>query len=158
MACSCSYCCSGKEISITYSECVFCNLRYPAFNGHAPYRVLWPAPLYCIFCTNFVWHTSAWHTSHSQNHWSTICICLRVKCPFFLTDFKATWLFWTDLRKISNFLIVNPVAAQLHVTCARTDGQTWRSWYSLFAILRQHLKTFFNPPVPASRHIARTLT
>ena len=41
-------CCSGKAISITYSECV-CSLSYPACNAHAPYCHLWPAPLYNIF-------------------------------------------------------------------------------------------------------------
>jgi hypothetical protein len=29
-------CCSGKAISITYSECVFVALSYPACNVHAP--------------------------------------------------------------------------------------------------------------------------
>ena len=44
----CNHCCSGKVISITYSECVF-SLRYPACNAHAPYCHLWPARLYYIF-------------------------------------------------------------------------------------------------------------
>jgi hypothetical protein len=26
-----------------------CSLRYPAFNAHAPYCHLWPAPLYSTF-------------------------------------------------------------------------------------------------------------
>jgi hypothetical protein len=37
-----------KATSINYSECVF-SLRYPAWNAHAPYCHLWPAPLYNIF-------------------------------------------------------------------------------------------------------------
>ena len=32
-----NHCCSGKPISITYSECAFLSLRNPACNGHAPY-------------------------------------------------------------------------------------------------------------------------
>ena len=31
---SCNHCCSGKATSITYSECVFCSLRYAACNAH----------------------------------------------------------------------------------------------------------------------------
>ena len=30
------------------SVCI-CSLRYPAWNAHAPYYHLWPAPLYNIF-------------------------------------------------------------------------------------------------------------
>jgi len=34
---------------ITYSECVFVTLTYPACNAHAPYSYPWPAQLYNIF-------------------------------------------------------------------------------------------------------------
>ena len=34
-----NHCCSGKTISITYSECV-CSLSYPACNAHAPYYIV----------------------------------------------------------------------------------------------------------------------
>jgi hypothetical protein len=37
---SCNYCCSGKPISITYSECVFVASVYAASNGHAPYYMV----------------------------------------------------------------------------------------------------------------------
>jgi len=33
---SCNHCCSGKAISITYSECVS-SVSYPLCNAHAPY-------------------------------------------------------------------------------------------------------------------------
>jgi len=35
--------------TITYNECVFCSLSYPACKALAPYRHLWPAPVYNIF-------------------------------------------------------------------------------------------------------------
>ena len=38
-------CCSGKTISITYSECVC----FPACNAHAPYCHIWLVRLYNIF-------------------------------------------------------------------------------------------------------------
>ena len=42
-------CCSGKAISIIYSECVcVCSLRYPAYIAHAPYFHLWPVWIYHI--------------------------------------------------------------------------------------------------------------
>ena len=54
---SCNHCCSGKVISITYSECVFCSPRYPACNAHAPYCYLWPVRLYNTFSTlSHKWH------------------------------------------------------------------------------------------------------
>ena len=61
---SCSHCCCGKAVSITYSACVLvvlgiqqyyifcvrlCGLRYQACNTHVPYCYLWPAPFYHIF-------------------------------------------------------------------------------------------------------------
>jgi len=38
-----------KVICTIYSECVFCNLRYPACNAHAPYFNIWPVQLYHTF-------------------------------------------------------------------------------------------------------------
>jgi hypothetical protein len=43
------HCCSGKAITITYSECVFYSHSYPACDAHAPYFHLWPFRLYNIF-------------------------------------------------------------------------------------------------------------
>ena len=37
-----------QAMSITQPECV-CSLRYTAWNAHAPYCYLWPAPLYNTF-------------------------------------------------------------------------------------------------------------
>jgi hypothetical protein len=84
---SCNHCCSGKGISITYSECVFCCLRYPACN--ASYCHLRPAPLYNIFSTLFHWQqdfrktvtenkmcdlifssTFVWNIFHSKKNWA----------------------------------------------------------------------------------------
>jgi len=47
---SCSHCCSGKAMRITYCECVcVCSLRYPACNAPAQYCHLWPVRLYNCF-------------------------------------------------------------------------------------------------------------
>ena len=48
---SCNHCCSGKAISISYSECVFVALvtRHAMRMRHIV--ILWPAPLYNIFST-----------------------------------------------------------------------------------------------------------
>ena len=40
---SCNRYCSGKAMSITQHACVYCSLRYPACNAHAPYCLPWPA-------------------------------------------------------------------------------------------------------------------
>jgi hypothetical protein len=35
-----NHCCRGKEISITYCECVSVSLSYPACKAHAPYYIV----------------------------------------------------------------------------------------------------------------------
>ena len=45
----CNHYCSGKGISIKYSEYVFVALGIPACNPRAPYCHLWPVLLYNIF-------------------------------------------------------------------------------------------------------------
>ena len=44
-----NHCWSGKAISNTYSESVFCSLRYSVWNEHAPCFHLWLALLYHVF-------------------------------------------------------------------------------------------------------------
>ena len=44
-----NHCCSGKAITITYSEFVFYSHIYPACYAHAPCFHLWPFRLYDIF-------------------------------------------------------------------------------------------------------------
>jgi hypothetical protein len=46
---SCNHCCTGKAISITFSEHVFVALVNPACNAQAPYCNMWPVRLYNIF-------------------------------------------------------------------------------------------------------------
>jgi hypothetical protein len=79
-----------KAITNTYSECV-CSLRYSAWNAHAPYCPLWPAPLYNIFPHyeimwknemtrfkkkgiehNLFWFSLQfiWNTNHSKKKWA----------------------------------------------------------------------------------------
>jgi hypothetical protein len=54
-----SHCCRGKAITIKYSGCNVCSLRYPACNAHALCCHAWSTTLYSIFphclinCTRF---------------------------------------------------------------------------------------------------------
>jgi hypothetical protein len=51
---------------------------------------------------------------------------LHVKCTLFVSDFNETWIFWTDLRKmsqISNLIKIRPVGAEFHAEC-QTDVRT----------------------------------
>jgi hypothetical protein len=70
-------------------------------------------------------------------------IDLRVKYPLFLSDFNETWIFSTDFRKSWNIIFYeNPSGGSRVFPCGRKDGEAWRSWQSLFAIL---LKAAKNP-------------
>jgi hypothetical protein len=59
-----------------------------------------------------------------------MCVGLHVKYPLFSSDFKETWISWTDFRKLP---------------CGRvdehTEEHTWWSYESLFVILRTLLQT-----------------
>jgi hypothetical protein len=80
---------------------------------------------------------------------------LQVKHQLFLSNFNYTWVFSRDFRKntqTSNFMNIHSVGAELFhagwLAVGGTDGQTngwthtWRSYYSLFAILRRRLKIY----------------
>ena len=74
---------------------------------------------------------------------SYMYVGIHAKYPLFLTSFNKTWLFPNRFSKnfqVSNFMKIRPVGTEF-VLCGRTDGQTWQSQYSLFAILRIRLKT-----------------
>jgi len=43
-----NHCCSGKAMSVAYSECAFFSLRCTASNSHVPNCRPWPARLYNI--------------------------------------------------------------------------------------------------------------
>jgi hypothetical protein len=115
-----------------------CSLRYPAWSEHAPYCLLWPAPVYNIFphyltkarfskkkkvtehkmCV-LVFSTSfVWNISHSKNNeWDTIKYVYWSSCkvPFFLSDFNEPWIFWT------NFMKIRSVGAELFHADRQTD-------------------------------------
>ena len=65
----------------------------------------------------------------------------HVKCPLLLSNSNETWIFSTDFRKQLNISFhENPSSGRRAAPCGRTDGQKWRSWLSLFEILRKRLK------------------
>ena len=76
---------------------------------------------------------------NSKKIWTKMYTGPHVQYPLLLSDFNETWIFSTDFRKIHQF---SWKSVQWEPNCSmRTDGQTWRSWQSLFAILRTRLKT-----------------
>jgi len=89
---SCNHCCSGKTMSIAYSECEFV-VSYPAYNEHAPYCHLWRVRLYYIYPHNFIKGTIFCKRS------------LNIKCVLIF----STTLSWTlrIVRIIQRDIIIN---------------------------------------------------
>jgi len=93
--------------------------------------------LYVVFFfTLFVWNIS-----HSRKKWDMkIVQRSSYKVPIFFSDFNETWIFSTKFKKKTQMLNVMKIRL-LGPELFHADGQTWRNWYSLFAILRTFLKT-----------------
>jgi len=67
-----------------------------------------------IFPTTFLWNIFYYKKSRAR-------INKKFKEPFFLSDFRSTWIFLTFSKNIQvpSFMKFRP--------CAQTDRQTWRS-------------------------------
>ena len=145
-----------------------CSLKHPACNVHAPYSHLWPVPLYSIFphfltkgtifeksywtqnvCFDFLYKfvSNIFHSKKKWARYDQIYIYIyysSCKVPFILILFKETLVFSTDFRKILKYHI-SWKSIMWKPSCSvgmegQSDGKTWRSQQSLFAILRKRLK------------------
>jgi hypothetical protein len=68
------------------------------------------------------------------------------KEPVIIVRFWETWIFFDIFSKnsqISNFMKIRPRGAELFHSDGRSDGQTWRSYLLLYAILRTRLMNNF---------------
>jgi len=96
-----------------------------------------------IFSTAFVWNIS-----HSKKKWAIFYKKLinvfiwstLYSCPILMAFEFSEHIF----EKSSNIKFhENPSSGNRVVPCGWTDEQTWRSSYSLFEMLRKHLKKEF---------------
>jgi len=95
----------GKEISITYSECVFVASGIQ----HAM----------CMHCIVICNHFSLWE--ELSEVWWKMYIGFRVKYLLFLSDFNETWIFLTDSWKFSNIKFhENPSSGSQFVSYGQT--------------------------------------
>jgi len=135
---------------VAHDLCVcICSHRYPAYNAHASYCHLWPAPLYNIFphflingtifekekvtehkiCVLIFSIMFVCNISNSKKKWERydlkMYIGLHEKYPLFSSDFNETWIFSKN-PQITNFMKIRPVGAELFHADRQTGRQTDR--------------------------------
>jgi hypothetical protein len=154
--------CSGKVISIKYSECVsvalviqhtkrmrciilssVACLAVPCFSALSHTRrdfrenVIERKMCVLIFSATFVWVFIIWRRIRRD----TVVNVHRFLCkiPVVLCRNLTKLGFYRQILKnpeISNVIKIRPVRVELF----HADGQTWRSWQSLLTILRTRLR------------------
>jgi len=135
-----------------YIVCRVCSLRYPAYKAYEPYyRILPFVDCLAVRDISTLFHKGYDFRENVIEHekcvliFSTIfvsnisdskkdsdrCYRLKVKYPLFLCDFKENFYFhyrFSKSSKISNFMNIRPVRAELFKVdgrpAGRTDGQT----------------------------------
>ena len=83
--------------------------------------------------------TSVWNISHYRKNWARYyqkCILgLYVKYRLLLLDFNDTWIYLTHFQQKYKKNQISWKSVQWEPSCSmRTDRQTWRSQWRLFAI------------------------
>ena len=139
---SCKYCCSGKALSISQSECI-CSLRCPACTAHAPYCHLWPVPLLQYFSTlSHKWNdfrlkkvfehkmcvlsfstTFVWNISHAKNQYDKkIHISVFIKGRLFFPISVKLEFYRRLFEKYSDIKFhEKPSSGSRVVPCGQTD-------------------------------------
>ena len=161
----CNHCWHAKGIIITYAECVFVALC-PACGVRASYCLLASPALQCFSTLSHKWHD--FRLGGDMEHemcfdflyqrlsetffilWRTeLDIVVNVRGPSgtvmaTMLNFKETSNFPRRIfQKCSKIKFRgNSLGGSWVVPRRQTNRQTWRSWWSLFAIWRTLLKYF----------------
>jgi len=150
---SCYHCCSGKSVTITYSECVFVALGI--HNAMRMRHIVICGVSGCNFSIlshkrhNF-WKNKSlniklllWFSAQilsetffilRRNDQKCVCVSSHYFCPI-LTSLEFSQNFFEKYSNVT--YLKNPSSGSRAVSCGQTDGQTWRSQ---LVILRMHLK------------------
>jgi hypothetical protein len=144
---TCKHCCSGKAISITFSECVFVNqvsskkwtdtrlpsVSCPALHYFSTFYHKWHdfrekkvteiKMCFSIFSTTFVWiifHSKMNWAWYDQKGTLVFVSSIRYSCQSLIKiEFLNTF---SKSTLMSNFIKTRPVEAELFHTDGRTDG------------------------------------
>jgi hypothetical protein len=152
-----SNCCRGKAINITYPECLQLCLVSMLSACAVFYCLLWPTCLYIFFhiisqtalffggegevpehemCVSIFSATCLSpppppNSKNNSTRYFQKCIGLDVQYPLFSAEFQL---------EFSSQTVEKYYSYQLSWNSMRTNGQAWRSYWSLFAILQTRLK------------------
>ena len=148
---SCNHCCSGKAISITYSECAFLALGTQKAMRMC-HTVIYGLPRSSIFFQHYLKNRTILYFLYNfcikhflfweemSEIWSKMCIGLHVKCPLFLFGFNETWILSTDFSKATKISHFKTVRQREPCYSMWTDGLTMTKLIVVFAILQMRLK------------------
>ena len=120
-----SYRTGKSHLLCTYCHTVTCGFSCTLYviNGTIFGKYIMSIKCVLIFSTTFAWSISQSRKNSARYDHKCTYIGLHLKYPFFLSDFKGTWIFSTRVQnpETQNIKKISPVEAELFYADRRTD-------------------------------------